>query len=42
MTVTLLLVLCALAVTIAAAIGRAPIWAAVLILVIIELLRDIK
>lgn len=38
-TVTLLLVLVAFIVTIAAAAGRAPLWIAVLLLVLIELLR---
>lgn len=39
LTVTMLLVLAAFVVTIAAAMNRAPLWVAVLLLVIIELLR---
>ena len=38
-TVTFLLVLAAFIVTIAAAMNRAPLWVAVLLLVVIELLR---
>ena len=39
LTVTLLLVLSAFIVTIASAIGKAPLWVAVLLLVLVELLR---
>jgi hypothetical protein len=39
LTLTLLLVLAAFIVTIVAAIGRAPLWVAVLLLVMVELLR---
>lgn len=39
LTVTLLLVLASFIVTIAASIGRAPLWVAVLLLVVLELLR---
>ena len=38
-TVVLLLVLAAFVVTIASAIGKAPLWVAVLLLVVLELLR---
>lgn len=38
-TVTFLLVLAAFVVTIASAIGKAPLWVAVLLLVLIELFR---
>lgn len=41
LTVFLLLALAAFVVTIASAIGRAPLWVAVLILSVIELLRAI-
>lgn len=40
-TLTLLLVLTAFIVTIASAMGKAPLWVAVLLLVILELLRDV-
>lgn len=40
-TVTFLLVLAAFVVTIASAMGKAPLWVAVLLLVLIELLRVI-
>lgn len=39
LTVFIVLVLVAFALTIAAAMGKAPLWAAVLILTVIELLR---
>lgn len=39
LTVTFLLVLAAFVVTIASAMGRAPLWVAVLLLVLVELLR---
>jgi hypothetical protein len=39
LTVILLLALAAFIVTIASAVGRAPLWVAVLILTVIELLR---
>jgi len=39
LTVTLLLVLAAFALTIASAMGRAPLWAAVVLLCLMELLR---
>jgi hypothetical protein len=39
LTVTILLVLSAFVVTIANAIGKAPLWVAVLLVVLIELLR---
>ena len=39
LTLTLLLVLAAFVVTIASALGKAPIWVAVLLLVMIDLLR---
>jgi hypothetical protein len=39
LTITLLLVLAAFLVTIAHAIGKAPLWPAVLLLVLVELLR---
>jgi hypothetical protein len=39
LTVTLLLVLAAFLVTIAAAMGRAPLWIAVLLLVVVHLLN---
>ncbi len=38
LSVTLLLVIAAFAVTIASAIGKAPLWVAVLLLVVIHLL----
>lgn len=41
MTVTLILAFSAFVVTIAAAAGRAPLWVAVLLLTLIELLRDL-
>lgn len=40
-TVTLLLVVAAFLVTVIAAIGKAPLWVAVLLLVLVELLRVI-
>jgi hypothetical protein len=39
LTITLLLVLVAFALTIASAMNKAPLWAAVLLLVLVELLR---
>jgi len=39
LTLTLLLALAAFIITIAAAMGRAPLWVAVLLLCLIELLR---
>ena len=39
MTVNFLLALTAFVLTIVAAVGRAPLWAAVLVLTLIELLR---
>lgn len=39
LTVSLLLVLAAFVVTMASAMGRAPLWVAVLLLVVVELLR---
>ena len=39
MTVTFLLVLAAFIVTIASAMGKAPLWVGVLLLVLVELLR---
>lgn len=39
LTVNLVLVLAAFLVTIGAAIGRAPLWVAVLLLVVLELVR---
>lgn len=39
LTLTLLLVLAAFIVVIVSAIGRAPLWVAVLLLVMVELLR---
>ena len=39
LTVTFLLVLAAFIVTIASAMGKAPLWVAVLLLVLVELLR---
>lgn len=39
LTIALLLVLAAFVVTLAAALGKAPLWVAVLLLVLIELLR---
>lgn len=39
LTIALVLVLAAFALTIASAMGRAPLWAAVVILCLIELLR---
>ena len=41
LTLTLLLVLAAFFVTIAAAMGKSPLWVAVLLLVMVELLRVI-
>ncbi len=41
LTLTLLLVLSAFVVTIASAMGKAPLWVAVLLLVMVELLRVI-
>lgn len=41
LTVTLLLVLSAFVVTIASAMGKAPLWIAVLLLVLIELVRAV-
>ena len=41
MTVTLILALSAFVVTVASAMGRAPLWVAVLLLCLIELLRDL-
>jgi hypothetical protein len=41
LTVMLLLALSALVLTIVHAMGKAPIWAAVLILCVIELVRDV-
>ena len=41
LTVFLLLALAAFAVTIASAVGKAPLWVAVLILTLMELLRAI-
>lgn len=41
LTLTLLLVLAAFIVTISSAMGKAPLWVAVLLLVMIELLRVI-
>ncbi len=41
LTVALLLVLAAFVVTIASAMGKAPLWVAVLLLVVLELLRAI-
>lgn len=40
-TVTFLLVLAAFVVTISSAMGKAPLWVAVLLLVLVELLRVI-
>ena len=39
LTITLLLVLAAFVVTIASAMGKAPLWVAVLLLVMVDLLR---
>jgi hypothetical protein len=39
LTITLLLVLAAFVVTVAASIGKAPLWIAVLLLVLLELLH---
>lgn len=39
LTIALLLVLAAFVVTIASAMGKAPLWVAVLLLVLLELLR---
>ena len=39
MTVALLIALAALALTVAAAIGRAPLWAAVFLIVVVLLLQ---
>jgi hypothetical protein len=39
MTIVMLLVLAAFIVTIASAMGRAPLWVAVLLLTLVELLR---
>lgn len=39
LTVNLVLVLAAFLVTIAAAVGRGPLWVAVLLLVVVELIR---
>lgn len=41
MTITLILALAAFVMTVASAAGRAPIWVAVLLLTLIELLRDL-
>jgi hypothetical protein len=41
MSIFLLLALAAFVCVIAAAVGRAPLWVAVILLVIIELLRDL-
>ena len=41
MTVTLILALAAFVATVASAMGRAPLWVAVLLLTLIELLRDL-
>ena len=41
MTITLLLAAAAFVLTIASAVGRVPLWVAVLLLTLIELLRDL-
>ena len=40
-TVMLLLVIAAFAISVANAMGKAPLWAAVIILCVIELIRDL-
>jgi len=41
LTVTLILLLCALVITIGDAMGKAPLWPAVLILIVVGLLQSV-